>query len=251
VRACSDDAGILMQARGPDKLRSSVLRAATLGLLVLASTAVTGQLSYELGGWYAWKSSAAFTVAMVLILGLINPHHPFERFGTANQITTIRLMAAALLAGLIGEAQVVPAMAAASAGVAVAAALDGVDGWFARRTRMASTFGARFDMETDAALIMIASIVVWQGGKAGVWVLAGGLLRYAFLMAGWWLPWMNRPLTPTLRARTIAVVHVVALCVALAPIVPVPWSAVAAASSLALLSWSFAVDVGRLWRMNG
>jgi hypothetical protein len=32
----------------------------------------------------------------------------------------------------------------------------------ARRSRMASAFGARFDMEVDALLMMAISILVWQ-----------------------------------------------------------------------------------------
>ena len=38
------------------------------------------------------------------------------------------------------------------------------------------------------------------------------------------------------------------LIVALAPIVPVPVSTITVAATLTALSWSFAVDVGRLWR---
>jgi hypothetical protein len=44
------------------------------------------------------------------------------------------------------------------------------------------------------------------------------------------------------------VCHLVGLTVALAPIVPAPHSAFAAAGTLAALIWSFAVDVRRLWR---
>ena len=131
--------------------------------------------------------------------------------------------------------------------IAVTAVLDGVDGWLARRTGMSSPFGARIDMETDALLILVASILVWQQGKAGVWVLAGGLMRYAFVASGRFLPWMRGTLTPTLRARTVTIVHVIGLCVALAPIIPWPVSAVAVGATTAALAWSFAVDVGRLW----
>lgn len=72
-------------------------------------------------------------------------------------------------------------------------------------------------------------------------------MRYAFVAAGMMLPWMAAPLTPTLRAKTITIVHIVGLCVALAPIVPWPLSAVAVGATTALLAWSFAVDVRRLW----
>ena len=42
---------------------------------------------------------------------------------------------------------------------------------------MVSAFGARFDMETDALLILALSVLVWRHAKAGAWVLASGLLR--------------------------------------------------------------------------
>ena len=39
---------------------------------------------------------------------------------------------------------------------------------------MASAFGARFDMEIDALLILVLAILAWQHDKAGAWVLAVG-----------------------------------------------------------------------------
>jgi phosphatidylglycerophosphate synthase len=162
----------------------------------------------------------------------------------------MRLIIVALIASVIGEPVSARAAMAASLATAVMTLLDGVDGWLARRSRMDSAFGARFDMETDAALVLAMSFLIWQHGKAGVWVLLGGVLRYAFVMAGWYLPWMARPLRPTLRARVITVCHMVALSVALAPFVPVPFSAIAVGLSTSALAWSFAVDVRRLWRMG-
>ena len=99
----------------------------------------------------------------------------------------------------------------------VAAALDGVDGWIARRTRTATAFGARFDMETDALLILVLSALVWKSGKTGPWVLASGLMRYAFVAAATIWPWMQEPLEPSRRRQEVCVVQVVALLVALLP----------------------------------
>jgi phosphatidylglycerophosphate synthase len=160
-------------------------------------------------------------------------------------------MLVALLAGLLGEPTSRAAAWVAAASAGVLPVLDGVDGWLARRTRMRSAFGARFDMETDALHILVMSGLAWQFGKAGIWVWFGGVLRYAFVAAGWLLPWMARPLRPTRRARLITIVHVTALSAGLAPFVPVPLSATGIAVSLAALSWSFAVDIGRLWRGEG
>ena len=70
-------------------------------------------------------------------------------------------------------------------------ALNGADGWVARRTRTASAFGARFDMETDALLILVLSALVWRMEKAGAWVIASGLMRYAFVAAAIAWPWMR------------------------------------------------------------
>jgi phosphatidylglycerophosphate synthase len=115
---------------------------------------------------------------------------------------------------------------------------------------MASTFGARFDMETDAFFILMLSVLVWWHDRAGVWVLMCGVMRYAFGAAGWLLPWMAGPLTPTRRGRIVAVAQVVGLSIALAPIAARPASSGVAAATLAALTWSFALDVRRLWRQR-
>jgi phosphatidylglycerophosphate synthase len=207
---------------------------------------------FAAGGWlaigplYPMKVGTAFA-AMVAAALLLREEHPFPRLGPANRVTTTRAMLVALMAGAIGESSTRDLASAIVVLTATTAVLDGVDGWLARQTGMASAFGARIDMETDALLILVASILVWQFGKAGAWVLAGGLMRYAFVAAGWILPWMRGTLTPTMRAKTITIVHVIGLCVALAPIVPWPISAVAVGATTVSLGWSFAVDVGRLW----
>ena len=130
----------------------------------------------------------------------------------------------------------------------VAVVLDGVDGWVARRTGTSSAFGMRFDMETDAALILVLAILTWRNGKAGPWILGAGLLRYLFVGAGWVWPWMAQPLEPTPRGRLICVVQIAALIIALAPIVVPPASTAVAALGLIALSYSFLVDTFRLAR---
>jgi phosphatidylglycerophosphate synthase len=172
-------------------------------------------------------------------------HHPYAHFGAANYVTLCR----ALLTGVLVWIAVVPPAsrlgwtAAWTAGLI--AALDGVDGWLARRSGMSSAFGARFDMETDAALLLVLSALAWRYDKAGAWVLLIGLMRYLFVAAGRLLPWLTAPLTPTRRGRVVAVVQMVTLAVML--VLPRPLASTAAATSLALLAWSFAVDIRRLW----
>jgi phosphatidylglycerophosphate synthase len=217
-------------------------------LLLVAAMALTARPWLQLGALYPGKAAGVFAAWMVIAFGYIGAHHPHAQFGPANHVTMIRVMIMALIASLIGEPVNQRAAASASIATAVMAVLDGVDGWLARRSRMASAFGARFDMETDAALVMAMSVLIWQYGKAGMWALLGGMLRYIFVLAGWWLPWMARPLRPTRRARIITVCHIVGLSAGLAPIVPVPLSAIVVGLTTAALSWSFSVDVRRLWR---
>ena len=161
----------------------------------------------------------------------------------ANVVTAVRLVLALSL-WLIG-----PAASWTLAGVAATGAtLDLVDGPIARRSGRASAFGARFDMETDAFLILTLSILVWRMGHAGAWVVASGLLRYAFAAAGWLLPWLAADLPPSVRRQAVCVVQIVALIVALAPIVTPPLSTAISAVGLAILTWSFYVDIAWLAR---
>jgi phosphatidylglycerophosphate synthase len=237
--------------RLPDApLRTSVFAAVGLGLLgaVLLGLAVGPLLRPS--ARYPFVVAVVFALMAALVIGTIPEGHPFPRFGPANHVTMWRAVLVALATGLLIEA---PAARVAWFVVAMAgllAVLDGVDGWLARRSRMASAFGARFDMEVDAFFILLLSLLVWRFDRAGAWVLGCGLMRYAFVAAGWVLPWMAGPLTPTFRGKLVAVLQLVGLATALAPIVPSPVSDLVAAVTLGALTWSFAVDVRRLSRVT-
>jgi phosphatidylglycerophosphate synthase len=126
--------------------------------------------------------------------------------------------------------------------------LDGVDGWFARKTRMSSAFGARFDMEIDALLILVLSILAWRHNKAPAWVVLSGALRYAFVVAGWLVHRMRQPLPVSRRRQTVCVVQVVCLIAVILPRIQPPVSTGIAAIALLTLVYSFAVDTWWLWR---
>ena len=216
----------------------------------LAATALAASLLgawMGIGGAYVLQASVCFLVLFVAVAAT-GAAHPHARFGPANVVTTLRAVAAAVAAGFVGY-RAGHAAAWTVVGITViVAALDGLDGWLARRTRMASPYGARFDMETDAAFILVLSALVWQYDKAGPWVLLCGLMRYAFAAAGWLRPWLAAPLRPTRRGRAVAAGQLLGLGVALTPAVPPGASAAIAAVTVAALAWSFAVDVMRLWR---
>jgi phosphatidylglycerophosphate synthase len=194
------------------------------------------------------RAAIVFAAVMSIALRYVRRDHPFPTFGPANVVTAVRAALASLMFGLIGE-PAGPAVAWTAALLGVAATvLDGVDGLFARRTGMSSAFGARFDMEVDAIIVLALSILVWAFDKAGVWAIASGLMRYAFIGAGWLWPWLAAPLAPTYRAKAICVVQIVALLVAILPFVPRVISSATVAGALALLVYSFLADGVRLWR---
>ncbi len=231
--------------RSADSLSASAGITQLGGLVALVCVAWAARAPLHLGELYPWKAAALFAIVVAFTLVLVHDHHPFARYGPANQITTLRAVLVALVAGLVGEAPL-PAVGAWAAGLSVIAGmLDGIDGWLARRSRMASEFGARFDMEIDAALIMTLAILVWTHDKAGAWVVMSGLLRYLFLAAGWWWPWLRRPLPPVRRRQAICVVQIVALIFVMVPAVTPPVSIVLSAMALGALGYSFLVDI--LW----
>jgi phosphatidylglycerophosphate synthase len=64
-------------------------------------------------------------------------------------------------------------------------ALDGVDGFVARQTNTISEFGAWFDMEVDAFYVALMSVILYNLGLAGAWILIPGFLRYVFSLGIW------------------------------------------------------------------
>ena len=122
----------------------------------------------------------------------------------------------------------------------VALVLDAVDGWLARRTHSETELGARFDMEVDAFLLLVLSLYVSQ--LLGGWVVAIGLLRYAFVVAGLLLPWMRATLPPRYWRKVVTAVQGIALTVAASGLVPM-LAALLVAVALAMLVESFGRDV--------
>jgi phosphatidylglycerophosphate synthase len=231
-------------------LRRSAVTSQLAGLIAVAVLASVARAVLPLGPRYVPTATALFAVTAAVTAGFVQRHHPFARFGAANQVTTVRAIFVVLVVALAGEPRV-PAVADGAVVLAAAATLlDGVDGWLARRDRIASAFGARFDMEVDAFLILALSVLVWRFGKAGGWVVASGLLRYVFVAAGRIAPWLRAPLPPDTRRQAICVIQIAALTLAMIPAIEPPVSTTLAAAALAALGYSFLVDTVWLWRRS-
>jgi phosphatidylglycerophosphate synthase len=164
-----------------------------------------------------------------------------ERPGPADCVTLARATLAFGVAALIAHsfAQAAPRTLLVALS-AFALVLDAVDGWVARRTRTTAQ-GARFDAEVDAFLILVLSVYVAR--SAGAWVLAIGAARYAFLFAGWGLPWLREPLPPRYWRKVVATTQGIVLTVTAADVLPLAVTHVALAAALILLAESFGRDV--------
>jgi phosphatidylglycerophosphate synthase len=197
---------------------------------------------------FATAVSVAAAVALAVGRSVLERTHPFETLGAANRITLVRAGLVVLLMGFTLHPGNAATAWLAVAIASVSAVLDAFDGPAARRSGMASRFGARFDMETDALLILVLSVLAWRWDRAGAWVLLSGLMRYGFLLAGSVLPWLRGELAPSRRRQTVSVVQGIGLILCLVPWLPALASAAIAAFSLALLCYSFGVDCRALAR---
>ena len=128
----------------------------------------------------------------------------------------------------------------------VALLLDAVDGQVARRTNTVTALGARFDMETDAFLVLVLSVYV--APIVGPAALVIGAMRYAYAVASGPLPWLRAPLPTRYSAKAVAAIQGIVLVLAASGLVPVHTAAGLVAIALGLLVWSFGHDVGWLWR---
>ncbi|MFB7892602.1 CDP-alcohol phosphatidyltransferase family protein [Microbacterium sp. NPDC056044] len=197
----------------------------------------------------AWTAGVGYLVVSTALLLRAIARGRVERFGPANAVTATRSMLVGLVTALVAAsfAHTVPTALLVTL-AAVALALDGVDGYVARRTHSESELGARFDMEVDAFLLLV--LCVCDVRFVGWWVLTIGLLRYAFVVAGWMLPWMRQTLPPRYWRKVVTAACGVALAVVASQLLPPAGNVLVAAAALALVLESFARDVTWLVRVN-
>ena len=188
----------------------------------------------------------AFYVSLAgLVLWTLPRDLPGPGMGPANRVTlgratlAVPVFALSLQPGTLGPTGQWFVMVLST----VVLILDGLDGRIARLRDMQTSFGARFDMEVDAALIMALAVLVWRSGRVGPWVLLIGLMRYAFVVAARIWPALGAELPPSMRRKVVCVIQGAVLLVALGPIIPGGMAVVVAAAGLAALSYSFGVDV--------
>jgi phosphatidylglycerophosphate synthase len=208
----------------------------------VAGLAAVGRFdALSAAGWIAGLLYLVVSNAL-LARGLRERHA--AAFGWANAATALRSTMVGVLTGMVATSFTEPIAVPLLVGLsAPALALDAVDGWLARRTRSVSELGARFDLEVDAFLLLILSAYVAR--DLGWWVVVIGMLRYAFVAAGWLLPWMRATLPPRYWRKVVTAAAGISLVIAASGVLP-SWAGVLVVLvALALLLESFGRDV--LW----
>jgi phosphatidylglycerophosphate synthase len=212
-------------------------------------------LGGALVGWLlSWLSASTAAFCFLLLAGLV-ARYSRASLRIADLVTLTRGLGVCFLAGFALQAL---AGGLAENGILImiimgtlCLTLDGVDGQVARARGEASAFGARFDVETDAAMLIVLSVAVAALGIAGWWVLAIGAMRYAYVATSLVVPALRTPLPYHYSGKVIAVVQAVALLAALgyglthgAHWVPTAFLLAALGS----LCWSFGRSV--IWQLR-
>lgn len=188
----------------------------------------------------AWLAAAAGAFSLGICVALQRGRWtPSGRFGAANALTLLRL---GLTVGL-GAMCATPPGATAAALVLAIFALDGVDGWLARRHGDASTFGAYLDMECDALLVLVCTLALFQHGRLGAFILLPGLLRYLYLLLAMMVPAAGGETPHTRLERYVFSVLVVSL---IASLWGLPLHRPAAQLATLLIGGSFARSIHAL-----
>ncbi len=191
---------------------------------------------------------ATYLVASLVSLAAFTRSYPYDAMGLCNAVTLARLMLVGVLIAAVFDQT--DRLWTVFAVAAVALSLDGVDGWLARREGHASQFGARFDVEVDAAFALTLAVLAHVCAGAGAHVLLLALPHYLFSAAAMLFPWLGGPLPARFSRKAICVFQLSVLLAILAPPVQPPVSDGLVGLALAALAWSFWVDIRTLQRAH-
>jgi CDP-diacylglycerol---glycerol-3-phosphate 3-phosphatidyltransferase len=177
--------------------------------------------------------AAALHVQHQLIRHLGSNHRPgqdqplFPGLGAANWLTVLRAGAIVLLGGML------PLAVASDKGRPEAlswtpgllylgiALADLLDGWLARQLGRQTELGKRLDMASDAAGLLVASLVAVSLGRLPAAYLFVGLAYYPFIFGIWWRRQRGLPLValpPRPYGRIIAGMQMGLVGLALLPL---------------------------------
>lgn len=221
-------------ARVPSQLHRELVHIGLLGAGALLAGAlalwvvegpITGVrwLVGGLAGWafVLWQCHARLHLNLSTI-----DNRPVNRLGTANRITLLRGLFIGATAGFLAMLPLqastvwlyVPAVL-----YTVAAALDGLDGYVARRQQQTTRLGTELDTVLDAFGLLVAPLFAVFTGKLPVIYLLVSAAYYLFQWGIRWRRQRGRPvyaLPPSQIRRTLAGAQMVLVAFALWPPLP-------------------------------
>jgi phosphatidylglycerophosphate synthase len=201
----------------------------------LHALTLLGATALVAAGTSPWVLAIAAALSFAVLIWCCRAGWQYAgRFGAANTLTSARVAATLALPAIASETF---PLAVAACTIAIFA-LDGVDGWLARRQGLASEFGEYLDKEADAFLLLVLCMLLYGEGRLGAWIIVPGLMRYAFVV---FLLFARPPVLKERRSaagRWIYGGMIVALAAAFTPF-PAVYAPLAAVMS-AVLVYSFA-----------
>ena len=148
----------------------------------------------------SWPVAACGAASIGALVAVSRERWPSVRsFGWANAVTALRVALIWAVGARLTKAPE-PLLAVIVLGLY---ALDGLDGYLARRRDTPSEFGALFDMEADAYFVLTVELVAFQRDLVGPWILVTGVLRYLYVLVCAFVP-ARRPDVPRTRFGRLA-----------------------------------------------
>ena len=229
----------------PSSPRWTIVGDLVVALVLVTLTAATTTWLLEFESGYLINALGLYAVVATLLLVNIPSTLSGPGLGHANRITLLRTSLIVPIAAIVTTPVTLNTTGAwwVISVSSIALILDGIDGRVSRSMQCETTFGARFDMELDAFFLLVLSVLVWQSGKTGVWVTGIGTIRYAFVIAALFGPWLGRTLPTNLRRKVICVIQGIALLICLGPIIPSTLASLVGSVALCSLVISFGIDI--------
>ncbi len=158
--------------------------------------------------------------------------HLLATFGPGNNLTILRALMIAALAGFL-TSPLPEGLLAWLPGVlyTLAALIDLFDGYVARLTNHTTLLGQMLDMRFDGLGVLVTALLIVQYGQVPAWYLLVALARYIFLAGIWLRVRLGKPvydLPPSRSRRPLAGVQMGFMAVMLWPLFSPPVTYLAA-----------------------
>ena len=229
----------------PPSYRWKIIGDLVAALALVTVTAVITSWLLEFPPRYLINTVGYYLVVATLLLVTTPNTLTGPGLGHANRITLLRACLIVHIAAIVTRP--VPLTTSGLWWVitvsSIALVLDGIDGRVSRSKQCETAFGARFDMELDAFFLLVLSVLGWKSGKAGLWITGIGMIRYGFVIAASFTPWLGKTLPESLRRKTVCAVQGIALLICLGPIISSALATLIGAVALGSLVVSFAIGI--------